>query len=758
LAVPIAVLGPAAGPYDDPKAWALPILVSAMATVWLAGSRPGRERDDAPMERPARILWWVVVAYLTWWLITTVTSVAPWQSLQGNFGRGMGFLTVGAAGLLFFLVRFECRTPEAVRALTDSALLGSVPVCLLALGQALGWDPLPRPWDPATAALRVRSTFGQHIFLASYLAVIVPLGAARLDATVQGWRSEPSPPYPRGAFRGLWPGAVWVAGTIGLVALASHWNAAWWALVPWGIVGAIAQATSSATTVVGRNAVNVGLLASLLVLQIAVVVLSGARGGLLGLLFGLCVAAFTFSAWRRAWKVLVASAATAVVLLVALALLNAPRSPLAALAQLPALQRLGQLANVEAGTPVWFRLRVWSGILSGWRQQLNGREVVPGTSPWARDALGYGLETQLVTLDVLTSAPLGPLGVVGESWRGSYLVDRSHNVLLDHLVTGGLVGAGLWVALVGSVLVVAVSRVRAAASREEASVCVGCLGAVCAHVAEGQVGIVTPMPLALFWITAAVLAAAPWSGASPVSRGPGPSWPSRRAARAAMAIAMAALTVLIAWFNTRWLLASVAYGDGVRHVLAGSRKESVADFRRSRELVPWLSAPAEAFAQSALRLAGSESTAAARLSILREGEDAIVEARRHALAGGASWTLAAQLMFAEGLAGEEGKLGASVDAFGAAAQWRPADPQILSQWAWAWLEHGDPAEARRTAELALALGTGSTQWLSWAVLAGSAKQSGDLSEARRAADKARALAPPEARRALENILRERRRP
>ena len=189
LGVPVAVLGTAAGPYDDPKAWALPILVALTGLAWLIQRR---ERPDGVPDRPGRWLGGIVAAYFLWWIVTTLTSLAPWQSLLGNFGRGLGLLTFGSAILLFPLVRSECRSPRAVRALIDAALLGSAPVCVLALGQALGWDPLPKGWDPAVARLTVRSTFGQHIFLGSYLAALIPIAAARLEWGLRA--REPSRP------------------------------------------------------------------------------------------------------------------------------------------------------------------------------------------------------------------------------------------------------------------------------------------------------------------------------------------------------------------------------------------------------------------------------------------------------------------------------------------------------------------------------------------------------------------------------------
>jgi hypothetical protein len=752
MAVPLLVLGPAAGPYDDPKAWALPIVVAGTALGWLA--RPRAPLARAAGDGPTRVLRWTIALSLVWGLITTVTSIAPGQSVVGNFGRGMGLLTVSAAALVFFLVRSECRTPEAIRALLDAALLGSVPVCLLALGQAIGWDPLPRAWDPAVATLTVRSTFGQHIFLGSYLVVLVPLAAARLDATFRRWWSpEAGGDRRRVPLRALGLGTLWVAGALGLVVLAARWAPAWWALGPWGIVGALTWAVAREPgRDRSRGSVGVVLLAALVAAQVLVVVLSGARGPLLGMLFGLSVAGLTLLARRRAWKAVVVTAAAVAALLAGLVLLNVPNSPLAPLARVGVLSRLSELTNVTRGTPVWFRLQVWGGILSGWGRQLRGEEIIPGTWPRARSALGYGLETQLLTLDQLALPALGVTGASGEGWRAQYLVDRAHNLLLDHLVTGGLIEVGLWLALIASLLAVGISRARTALPGEETTLRLGCLGAVLAHLAEGQVGIVTTMPLALFWMTSGLIASAPWCGAgAPPGAGSRTPRPGRTWWTMAMVV-LALAAALIAWVNTRWLLGSIAYAEGARRLIAGQRLEAYADFRRSTELMPWVSLPAEAFAYTALRLAGNEPSAVSRLGLLHEGEAALAESRRHARGSAASWTLTAQLMFAESRAGERSKLAMSLEAFAAAARLRPEDPQLMAQWGWAWLEHGDPERARQAAERAVALSGGRSEWLPWAVLARAARVLGDAAQERRAADMARSLAPPEASRLLESFL------
>src|SRR5262245_48077885 len=181
LGVPLAVLPSAAGPYDDPKAWALPILagLTALAWLWRAWHAPVRAATPDPRDR---WLGWLVLILVAWSTLATLISVAPAQSAVGGFGRGAGLLAMASATLLFCLVGRDARTTDDVRSLVDVALLGSVPVCIVALGQAVGWDPLPKPWDPAIVPLKVRSTLGAHIFLGSYLVVLIPLAAGRV-----GW-------------------------------------------------------------------------------------------------------------------------------------------------------------------------------------------------------------------------------------------------------------------------------------------------------------------------------------------------------------------------------------------------------------------------------------------------------------------------------------------------------------------------------------------------------------------------------------------
>ena len=738
LGMPVAVLGTAAGAYDDPKAWALPILVALTGLAWLIQRR-------ARPDHSGRWLWGIIAAYFLWWIVTTLTSLSPWQSLLGNFGRGLGLLTFGSAILLFPLVRSECRSPRAVRAIIDLALLGSAPVCVLAAGQALGWDPLPKGWDPAVARLTVRSTFGQHVFLGSYLAVLIPIAAARLE---WGFRDrEPSrsdgDSHSGRRGSGLVAGG-WVAGTIGLVALGSRWDLAWWLLVPWGVIGAgglALLARSGATPLL-----PVPVVAGLLVTQVIVVIVCQARGAFFGMLAGLSVTVFALLARRHAWRALTSVAAVLVAVALFLVLLNMPTSPLAALRTKPLLGRLSHLADVRPGTPGWFRLQVWRGTLDGWRRQLGGETLIPGLSPHVRSLVGYGLETQILTLDRLALPHLGVLRVGGEGWTGQYVADRAHNIVLDHLLTSGLIGVGLWALVTAALLVSGVARARAATTSGEMAVRVGAIGALVAHLVEEQVGIVTPMPLALFWVAGALCTMHAWS-----QREDPPAAATRSAWWIVAPVAVALVAVPGVWLETRWLLASIAYAEGTRSSVAGRTADAYQRFQRARTLVPWLPVPAEATAYTGLRLASAETDPARRLALLREASAALAGVRRPAGMGGGYWTLSAQVAFARVRAGERSELEASLGAFEHAARLRPGDGQLLSQWAWALLEARDPARARAVAEKATAQSHTADPWLAWAVLARAARDLGDEAAAERAARLALSLAPPEARRLLESL-------
>src|SRR5262249_6093608 len=161
------------------------------------------------------------------------------------------------------------------------------------------------------------------------------------------------------------------------------------------------------------------------------------------------VVSFAFLVRHRAWKSLTGSVVALCLAIAFLLLLNVAGSPIDRFRRIPLLSRLGEIADVKRGSPGWVRIEVWKGILDGWRRQLRGEEILPGLPPRVRSMIGFGPESQRTVLAPLTSSSLRGLQARTETWRANYTIDRAHNSLLDHLVTEGLVGSGLYVLFVG---------------------------------------------------------------------------------------------------------------------------------------------------------------------------------------------------------------------------------------------------------------------------------------------------------------------
>jgi hypothetical protein len=748
LILPSLAVDGLVGPYVDGKVWLLVLLAAVAGVAWLAGPRTARPvPPGGPLARAFQV---AVLAYLGWGLVATSASMAPGLSLLGEFGRGQGLLTIAAAVVLGALV--WTRSWRAARWLGDLALLGSVPVCVLALGQALGWDPLPvTQYDPAMARLRVRSTLGTHIFLGGYLVLVAPITMVRLGAA---WDAacRPAPvgaggPASRRLDPGTWWGALWTVGAVGAVALAAAWPPAAWAVVPLGVIVAVGwlRSVSEDAPEAGGHA-TIWSLAGLLVLQVAVVVLTRARGPFLGFLVGLSLTGLGLLIVRRAWVAMSWALGGLAVIVTLIVLLNLPGSPLEPLRNVPVLSRFARLAETRPGSPGWVRLQAWMGILEGWRRQLGGAPVLPGASPGLRSLLGYGPDTQGVTLEPLVRPRLGPArGPAGRHWI-QYFIDRAHNDPLDHVLTGGLIGLATWLATTATLLVLGVARVAAAPRNgQEVALRLGALGAVVGHLVETQVGVETPVSRAFFALAAGLLTMPPWittpGAPSSSSRTPWigrPLWIA-----AAIGAGMAVLA------STGWLFASGRFASGSRAWAARDAPAAYRAFRGSSDAAPWLARPAEAAAEVALTLAAQEPDPRRRRVLLTEAAHALDRSRRAAWPTAEHWTLRAQIAQGQAMAGGPGSLAEAVEAYTEAVRLRPGDGHLHALRALALLELGDPAQARAAAERAIAREP--STWLAWAVLARSARSLGDGRRAEEAAARARDLAPASAKALMERL-------
>jgi hypothetical protein len=746
FAIPSSVLVGAMGPYDEPKAWALVTLIGLTGFAWIAGRALGGAAT--PLVRPdgaLRAVRWILVAYGCWWGLATALSVVPGQSLSGAFGRGFGLACFLAALSVFFVVQAEVRTLERACHLVDRALVGSIPVVALAFGQVLGWDPLPPAWDPATAGIRVRSTLGQHIFLGSYLVALIPLGLARMMITRRLLDSL------QAIHLALATG--WALGIVGVLAWGPAGLGAWWLGLGWSIGAAVVWSWAPSSSRAGLPSTwRLAMLGSLVAAQGLILVLSTARGALVGLLTGLVAASAVLLLARRATRTLLILGTGVLVVILFVGVLNLGGSPLDGLKKVQFFERLGSITELRERSPGWIRLRLWEGILSGWRQQLAGDEVLPGLRPIFRALVGFGPETQIIMLDRFLPPGLRSLLTGQGEWKAVYQFDRAHNELLDHLVTTGGIGMVLWLAVVGGIVATGVIRLRAARGALEAGLRLGCLATVVGQAVEGLVGIASPMPRAIFWMAAAILTAPfPMPLATVELRTRVGATVHRNRLWPSLALVAGAATLgLVIVGSTCFLLGSMAYAAGTRRGIAGDLVTARREFIRSSQLVPWVPFPAEAAADVSLRLAAAAPNPTERAGLLGEAQRMLDRTRWYAPSRSELWRLSAVVALGRVRADHPEDLGRAMQDFAEAARLRPEDPEILNQWALAMIQGGDPLAAKGLAENALAIDRKS--WLARAILARSHSQLGDLSQAERSAKEARQLAPPGGRDLVERLL------
>ena len=282
--------------FEATRAAALQLVAIGLALTALRAAGAGRLRARLALPRPVRL---ALLCYLAATLLATVLSIAPVDSLVGGYDRLQGWLTLGAT----ILVALTAAGLLDRRQLIDALALGSLPICLYALLQHAGLDPLTwlqRTFGPA-------STLGSSTALGGYLAALGPPTLAR------------------------------------------------------ALVAARGQDESGSANPARRLALIVALLLSF-GLQVVVVLLTGVRGALFGLALGLLASTLLlpravrpFGAARLALTIVLAG-------LLGLALLNLPLGPIEALRDAsPYLGRLGELGSGEQSTRE--RLLIWEDAL-----------------------------------------------------------------------------------------------------------------------------------------------------------------------------------------------------------------------------------------------------------------------------------------------------------------------------------------------------------------------------------------------------------
>ncbi|MGE3912244.1 MAG: O-antigen ligase family protein, partial [Chloroflexota bacterium] len=444
VAVPLAFHTLGALGFESTKVLLVRMLALVLVVGWLGtealriGSRPGpfawRSMFRHAWEGPLRLTLIGVVGIALSTALATATSLKPLVSLMGSWERQLGLVTVLAWLVLGVSAAIACRDASRRYNLLRVWTLGSVPACLYAFVQAANLDPINWLHQP----LGVASTLGSSTALATYLGMLVPL---TLVLAVEAARQLLAPPQ------------------------RSRREARWY--------------TDPRVQLVGFAALAAAQVAALLMTQV--------RGGILALVGGLLVMVAVFSWPTHRRLVLVGGSAAFALLLLASALLAAVPRP-----------DMGDGQDTSARQ----RVLIWQDALT--------------TIAGPRILIGYGPETQMVSLE-----PHYPVELAARFEDQRF--DRAHNLLLDTTLTTGLLGL---VALVAAVVGIVLAGLHGDATERGVTrwLPAGLLGALAANLVAGQFAFDTAATGALFWmlagVTVAPLVPRPVPPASPVVRPP----------------------------------------------------------------------------------------------------------------------------------------------------------------------------------------------------------------------------------------------
>jgi len=322
------------------------------------------------------------------YILATILSVTPGVSLWGSYQRLQGLYTNFSYVVIFLSVLGNLRRREQVQRLVTVGILASLPVSMYGVIQRFKLDPIPWGGD---VSVRVASNMGNSIFVAAYLIMVIPPTFVRIVESVEVMLKGKN--NPKISFAKL---------TIYIFIAA---------------------------------------------LQLATLYFTGSRGPWLGWAASMVFLWLGFSlVWRKRW-LSIAGVILAVLAAVFLVVLNIPGGPLDNLRERPEFGRLGRLLDAESRTGR-VRALIWQGAaeLVLPHDPIEYPDGSEDRMNIIRPLIGYGPESMYVAYN-----PFYPPELTQVEKRNAS-PDRSHNETWDALVTSGILGLIVYLALFGSVI------------------------------------------------------------------------------------------------------------------------------------------------------------------------------------------------------------------------------------------------------------------------------------------------------------------
>ncbi len=475
------------GPETD-KAVLLIALAGIAAAAWLVGQI---DRFAHPDPEVWNGLLWAGVIFFGVYALATAFSIHPSVSLYGTIARHEGLLTHAGYLVFFVCVATRIRRREQVRRLVSVLVFASIPAVAYGVLQEFGIDPAPTVGDISTIQWPVRSSFGQHIFFAAYLVMIIPLTGARF---LQLWERRAEPAMEGAGDEALLASLLIllaVGSFLGFLALGKE-HTSMFALLPALLAGItlLAMAFDELPDTRSMRSFRMWMYAGLFVFQVLVLIFTNARGAWFGFFATLPV--FALLVARRLDRPIIARIilAGAAALAVFVGLLNIPGGPLQPLRTRPIFERVADIQGYVNESSGAGRLLIWNGV-----ETLMTRQPAIGNT-WGgplRAVVGYGPESMDDAFERVF-----PLKLRVETSE-VYTWDRAHSIYLDVLVDAGILGLLAFLATLGAFFW-RLLRFRHHAGDGMSWLAIGAVSAVAGHMVEGIFGVETAASLLTLWV------------------------------------------------------------------------------------------------------------------------------------------------------------------------------------------------------------------------------------------------------------------
>ena len=142
--------------------------LSGILILWVLSLNKNKSYSfvHSPLNLPLVILFLLAI-------LSTIFSVRPYTSLIGTYNRYQGLFTITCYILLFFITQILIKKrKDVVSWIIDTVLFSNLFAMLYGFIQRLGRDPYQ--WSGG-AWTRIHSTFGNPVFYAAWLSMVLPI-------------------------------------------------------------------------------------------------------------------------------------------------------------------------------------------------------------------------------------------------------------------------------------------------------------------------------------------------------------------------------------------------------------------------------------------------------------------------------------------------------------------------------------------------------------------------------------------------------